>query len=173
MLVGLALLLHDCRAESHGRRQNAMDVSLGKISSSRWETSATSGPRSSAAIHSYRRSLLHQPSPPSQPAPPQYLPDAGPVSNFPYSSCDNNLYHSPLRLGPPNNGSAVAWGSDGLTYCWSVSHVTGTQCDPPLGGGQACCQQDLSAIYFEIGWYANGDLWSWDTVHLLPKYDHA
>ena len=97
-----------------------------------------------SALHSHLRLLLV-----SYPSPPRYDPGPAPISHFPYASCDNFMDHSPLRLGPPNKGSAVAWGPEGLTYCWSVSHVKGTQCDPPKGG-QACCQQDLSAIYFEI-----------------------
>ena len=85
-----------------------------------------------------------------------YSPVQTNITNFPYASCDNDLGHSPLRLGLATGGvSPVVAHSDGtLTYCWSVTQTSGTQCDTNPNG--LCCHQDLTAVYFEISEKAGG-----------------
>ena len=93
------------------------------------------------------RTLLHSSSP-------TYLQGSGgSVSAFPYDdSCDTDMRNSPLRLGPPANGtsSSVFWTPSGLTYCWAIAHAADAECGQIAAGG-SCCSQDLTAIYFEIG----------------------
>lgn len=90
------------------------------------------------------------------------------ITNFPYAACDNDEGHSPLRLGPPPNGTtaSTALPDGSATYCWGVSQVLGTQCDTTLG---SCCKQSLSAVYFEISGYGDMGLLQSNHMHNLAR----
>lgn len=67
------------------------------------------------------------------------------ITSFPFGNCDNDLGHSPLRLGY----TAINGNADGsVTYCWYVGMSQNTQCSTRLD--RTCCKQDLQMIYFEI-----------------------